>query len=117
MPRIIASDCGCRGRVRMSSCHGLSWGNTWSASRTRSASGVSNISGLSILGIDKTKKANETAARSLDNHDLEIACAQRRDDLLIQLVVGDDAMNLVQAGDRRQRAPEELAGIGHRRHL
>ena len=35
------------------------------------------------------------------------------DHMLIDLVVGDDALNLVEPGDRRQRPPEELAGVGH----
>src|SRR4029079_11212180 len=106
MPRISASDCGCRGRVRMSSCHGLSCGNTWRASRTRSASGVSNSSGFSIGGIDGTGRlasttlASANAPTRLDNHDLETARAQRGDDLLIDLVVGDDAMNVVEPGNR-----------------
>ena len=66
----IASDCGCHGRVGMSSFQGLSGGNTCSAARMRSASGVSNISGFWIRGIDianereSTTLANATAAEA-----------------------------------------------------
>src|SRR5690349_24491016 len=103
MPATIASDCGCRGRTRMSSCHGLSAGKTWSASRTRSASGVSNSSGFAIVGIDGarlevTTPARASVAHSLDNHDLEAAGPQRGHEVRIGLVVGDDPVHLVETG-------------------
>src|SRR5690242_15382842 len=98
MPRMIASDCGCRGRDRMSSCQGLSFGKTCSGSRILSASGVSNSSGRVTVGWSAARPASATDTKNasyLDNHDLDVAGAQAGDDLRIQLVVGDDAMDLV----------------------
>jgi hypothetical protein len=47
---IIFAESGWRGRAVMSRFHQLSGGKTWSAARTASASGVSNIKGFVILG-------------------------------------------------------------------
>src|SRR5689334_17380634 len=101
MLRTIASEFASFGRLRMSSCQALSLGKICIDSSTRSASGVSNISGRVMVSAGSNTNASEASSGRLDNHDLDVARTKRGDDLLIDFVVGDDAMQFVETGDRR----------------